>query len=123
MMKYFICIVIGMFLATLIIDFSPLELDLYDAGVLRNPDSEEVDWLLDNSDVDKNRYVLGSYVCYNYALDMINFSEYYGIRCYMVILYSRNVSHAVIGYHTLDKGILFVEPQDDLIIDINDYFL
>lgn len=99
--------------------------DGYDEGMeaglghgytLRDPTYEEAISFLRKDKTDKNEYVqdtYGVYVCSHFARDACNNAEAQGFRCAFVDLRYREGGHSIIAFDTIDKGLLFFEPQFD----------
>ena len=81
---------------------------------LRDPTYHEVKQFLAQDRTDANQYVEGEYVCSDFAADVNSNAEAQGLRCALVeIKYPEGSGHAVVAFQTLDKGLVFVEPQYD----------
>ncbi len=94
----------------------------YDEGVeaglghgyaLRDPTYKEAVTFLRKDRTDRNRYVDDSYVCSHFSRDVGNNAEEEGWRCAFVELRLSEGGHAIIAFNTIDKGLLFFEPQFD----------
>ncbi len=80
---------------------------------LRNPTYIELKEFLAADDTNNNAYVSGEYVCYDFVAELNNNAEAAGIRAAYVRIRSRNWAHALVAFETLDRGIIFIEPQSD----------
>lgn len=78
-----------------------------------NPAYAEVIEFLANDKTDSRDYVKGEYVCSHFAADVNNAAESQGIRCALVLLRFPEQSHALIGFDTVDKGMVYFEAQTD----------
>jgi len=62
---------------------------------------------------DNNEYVEGSYVCSHFTRDVCNNAEEAGIRCASVDLRYPDGGHTIIAFNTVDRGLVYFEPQTD----------
>jgi len=86
---------------------------------LRNPTYNEVLIFLLNDTTNENTYHDKDYNCVHFSTDVNNNAEEQGIRCAFVeIQFNYNYPHAIVAFNTTDKGIVFFEPQEDKIADI-----
>lgn len=83
---------------------------------LHDPTYNEVQDFIDEDTTDDNDYDRGEYVCVDYASDVNNNAEKEGIRCAFVSLRFIENAHALVAFQTVDKGLVYVEPQYDIII-------
>lgn len=96
--------------------------DGYDEGIevglghgytLRDPTYKQTILFLRRDKTDKNEYIEDSYVCSHFARDVCNNAEVQGFRCAFVDLRFPKGGHSIIAFDTIDKGLLFFEPQFD----------
>jgi hypothetical protein len=81
---------------------------------LRDPTYDEVRQFLAQDRTDANKYVEGEYVCSDFAADVNTSAEAQGLRCALVeIKYPEGSGHAVVAFQTVDRGLVFIEPQYD----------
>jgi len=81
---------------------------------LRNPTYSEMNEFLKEDATDKNAYIEGSYTCTDYAADLNNNAAQAGYNAaYAYIEYPDGTGHAIAAFQTVDKGLLFIEPQYD----------
>lgn len=59
-----------------------------------------------------------NYTCLNFAAEFKNNAFEHGYRCGFVEIEFREGGHAIVCFNTLDKGLIFVEPQHDDIITL-----
>lgn len=85
-------------------------------AVVENTAATDVAWqqlvnFLKADPTDRNQYVVGQYVCSNFAEDVHNHAEAVGIRCSIVGLNfaDSNVGHALVAFNTTDKGLVFID--------------
>ena len=81
---------------------------------LRNPTYHEIKQFLAQDRTDANKYVEGEYVCSDFAADVNNNAEGQGLRCALVeTKYPEGRGHALVAFQTVDRGLVFIEPQYD----------
>ena len=80
---------------------------------LRDPTYREVITFLRKDETDENKYEEDTYICSHFARDVCNNAEASGLRCAIVLLRYPGGGHSLIAFDTIDKGLLFFEPQFD----------
>jgi hypothetical protein len=80
---------------------------------LRDPTYAEVVAFLSADTTDQNIYVEDSYVCSHFARDVCNNAEAAGWRCAFVLLDFQGAGHSIIAFNTIDRGLVYFEPQFD----------
>lgn len=80
---------------------------------LRNPTYQELREFLAGDQTDSNPYIKGDYVCFDFAAELNNNAEASGIRAAYVRISFREWAHAVAAFETVDRGLIFIEPQTD----------
>ncbi len=84
------------------------------AYTLRDPTYNEAKQFLARDRTDANKYVEGEYVCSDFAGNVNNNAETEGFRCALVeVKYPGGTGHALVGFRTVDRGLIFIEPQYD----------
>jgi hypothetical protein len=87
--------------------------------VLHDPTYREVFQFLYNDTTNNNPYVMPTYVCRHFAMDVVNNAFANSIRCaYVWVGFENFTSHAVIAFNTIDMGLVYVEPQTDSVIEL-----
>ena len=81
--------------------------------VYNDPSYIQMMRFLNDDQTDKRTYDENYYNCYNFATDTANNAKKQNIRCGVVYIIYRSGAHAIIAFDTLDKGLLFYEPQSD----------
>jgi hypothetical protein len=71
---------------------------------------------LANDPVDSYRFEENRYECRHFATDLNNNAELAGLRCGFALLCYEKGQHALNAFETIDKGIIYVEPQTDEIV-------
>jgi len=86
---------------------------------LRDPTYSEVQQFVAADKTDSSPYIIGSYTCANFAADFRSNALRAGYECGVVFLYFHdNTRHAINGFNSTDKGLVFVEPQSDVFVDV-----
>ncbi|MBA7465606.1 hypothetical protein ES707_00776 [subsurface metagenome] len=80
---------------------------------LYNPTYKEMREFLARDETDSNPFVIGEYVCSDFAAQLNNNAEANGIRVAYVRIRSKEWGHAVVAFETVDRGLIFIEPQSD----------
>jgi len=81
---------------------------------LRDPTYSEMSRFLREDDTDKNVYIEGTYTCTDYSADLNNNAAEAGYNAaYTYIEYPDGTGHAIVAFQTVDKGVIFIEPQYD----------
>jgi len=81
---------------------------------LRDPTYSEMNRFLGEDDTDKNEYIDGVYTCTDYAASLNNNATQLGYNAaYVYISYTDGTGHAIAAFQTVDKGLIFIEPQYD----------
>ncbi len=81
---------------------------------LRDPTYSEMKQFLREDATDNNEYIEGSYTCTDYSADLNNNAIQAGYNAaYAYIEYPDGTGHAIAAFQTVDKGLIFVEPQYD----------
>ncbi len=80
---------------------------------LSDPTHREMREFLARDKTDSKPYIKGEYVCNDFAAELDNNAEADGIRAAYVRIRSKGLWYAVVAFETLDRGIIFIEPQSD----------
>jgi len=81
---------------------------------VRNPTYSELMDFLKEDTTDDNEYVEGRYTCIDFVADLNKNAEAEGFRAaYVYIEYPGDRAHSVAAFETVDKGLVFIEPQFD----------
>jgi len=80
---------------------------------LYNPTYKEMREFLASDKTDSKPYIEGEYVCSDFAAQLNNNAEANGIRAAYVRIRSKNWWHAVVAFETVDRGLIFIDPQSD----------
>ena len=85
---------------------------------LKNPTFEEMRAFILKDTTSRKIFVLNKYECRHFATEVDNSAEATGWRCAFVLLCYKQGQHAVIAFDTIDRGLVFIEPQTDAAIDV-----
>jgi hypothetical protein len=85
---------------------------------MHNPTYGELLEFLARDETDKQDFVSGEYVCFDFAAELNNKAAVSGIRAAYVRIRSDEWAHAVVAFETPDRGVVFVEPQSDRDIEL-----
>jgi hypothetical protein len=80
---------------------------------VRDPSFLEMIRFIAQDKTNEHPYVENSYVCWQFSADVINNAFKAGYRCGFVYITLAEGSHSIVCFNTTDRGLLFVEPQDD----------
>ena len=78
-----------------------------------NPTFSELMAFLAADKTDSKPYIDGQYVCFDYAADVNNNADAARIQAAYVRLRSKDWGHAVVAFDTVDRGLVYIEPQSD----------
>jgi len=81
--------------------------------VLKDPTYAEAKAFLASDTTDAKPYVDDTYVCEDFAYDVVNHALQQKLRCAFVSIRYPVTAHAIIAFNTTDKGLVFFEPQSD----------
>ena len=80
---------------------------------LSNPTHKEMREFLAGDKTDSNLYITGEYNCFDFAAQLNNNAKANGIRAAYILIRSEKWRHAVVAFETVDRGLIFIEPQSD----------
>lgn len=86
------------------------------ATELKNPTFQELKDFILRDPISRNKFVLNEYECRHFATEVNNNAEVEGLRCAFVLLCFDRGQHAVIAFDTIDRGLVYIEPQTDAVI-------
>ena len=84
---------------------------------IRDPTYAEAIAFINSDKTDENEYT-SDYVCYDFTADFSSNSFQMGYRCGFVYIEFTDSAHAIACFNTTDNGLIYVEPQNDEIVDI-----
>ncbi len=80
---------------------------------LRDPTYRQALDFLERDKTDRGEYIEDTYVCSHFARDVCNNAEVEGLRCAYVGLIYPEGGHAIIALETIDRGLVYFDPQTD----------
>jgi hypothetical protein len=85
---------------------------------IRDPTYQEMLNFLATDQTNLNQADPNNYTCQNFAGDVINNAYKIGIRAGYVWLEFPQTAHGLICFQTVDKGLVYVEPQNDQVVSL-----
>jgi len=86
---------------------------------MKDPTYRQMMSFIEDDDTDNAKYIKGAYECVEFATDLCNRAEAKGIRCaYVSIRFPDGRGHAIVAFETIDKGLIYIEPQYDDLVEI-----
>ena len=80
---------------------------------LKDPTYKQAVKFLQEDETNKNEFLENSYICSHFARDVCNSAEGKGFRsAYVGLIYPKG-GHAIIAFNTIDKGLVYFDPQTD----------
>ena len=80
---------------------------------LRDPTYRQALDFLKKDKTDRGEYIEDTYVCSHFARDVCNNAGVEGLRCAYVGLIYPEGGHAIIALETIDRGLVYFDPQTD----------
>lgn len=74
--------------------------------------SEMLDFL-GRDKTDEKKYIEDVYMCYHFAAEVGRNADSEGIRSAYVHIDFQDGAHAIVAFDTVDRGLIFIEPQND----------
>jgi len=84
---------------------------------VRDPTFQEALRFIVSDQTDKNQYNQ-SYTCRGFADDFVNNALNEGHRCGHVKVGFLDTSHEIVCFNTSDRGLIFIEPQNDQFVTV-----
>lgn len=84
--------------------------------LLRNPSMLDVYEFIADDKTDENNYT-DEYECRHFAAELNKNAFVKGYLCYYVSLEFQEGAHSIVAFKTIDMGLIYVEPQNDDIIE------
>lgn len=86
---------------------------------IRDPSYKEALQFISSDQTDENRYAEEEYTCVNFAADFKNNAFEAEYRCGFVYIEFLESAHAIVCFNTTDRGLIYIEPQDDELVTLN----
>lgn len=77
------------------------------------PTFQQVKDFLLSDNTSRNTFVEYVYECRHFASDVNNNADKLGLKCAFVLLEYKTYQHALVAFETIDRGLIFIEPQTD----------
>lgn len=86
--------------------------DKYD---LHDPTYNEIVSFIAQDKTDEEEYIEDVFDCEQFSQQVNTNAENIGIRCAYVVIYfnGTDAGHGIVGFNTVDRGMVYVEPQSD----------
>jgi hypothetical protein len=90
---------------------------------IRDPTLQEALNFVSVDKTETRKYVMASgggyeYNCFNYCHDFLENAFGQGFKAGLVYVEFAEGAHAVVCFDTVDKGLIYVEPQNDVVVDL-----
>ncbi|MBN1692708.1 MAG: hypothetical protein JW845_04035 [Dehalococcoidales bacterium] len=86
--------------------------------VLENPTFQEMKDFILKDTTSRKTFILYTYECRHFATEVNNNAKAAGWQCGFALLCYTRGQHAVVAFDTVDRGLIFIEPQTDAAIDV-----
>jgi|WetSurMetagenome_2_1015567.scaffolds.fasta_scaffold498627_1 hypothetical protein len=108
-------------LQTVVADISPVSSDNLSANqtiILKNPTFAELKAFVLTDDTHRHQFIENVYECRHFATDMVNNAVDLGLNAGFVLICYNQGQHAVVAFNTIDRGLIYIEPQTNASIDV-----
>lgn len=85
---------------------------------LKNPTFAEMRAFLLKDTTSRKSFILNKYECRHFATEVDNNAQAAGWQCGFALLCYARGQHAVVAFNTTDRGLIFIEPQTDAVINV-----
>ena len=85
---------------------------------LENPTFQEMKDFILKDTTSRKTFILYTYECRHFATEVNNNAKAAGWQCGFALLCYTRGQHAVVVFDTVDRGLIFIEPQTDAAIDV-----
>jgi len=83
---------------------------------VRDPTYSEAMKFISKDRTDLNTYDQDEYNCFHFTATVKSNSFDAGYRCFLVYIRFPDSAHAIVAFNTTDRGVTFIEPQDDQVV-------
>jgi peptidoglycan hydrolase CwlO-like protein len=84
---------------------------------ISDPTYDEAIAFINLDKTDENEYT-PDYICYDFTADFDTNAFQMGYRCGFVYIEFSDSAHAIACFNTIDRGLIYIEPQNDEIVTI-----
>jgi hypothetical protein len=96
-----------------------LQTQLASTNILADPTYAAMQSFMNSDKTNQNTYNVNTYNCVNFSADVIANAVKQHIRCAFInIDFPGTTGHAIIAFNTTDKGMVYIEPQTDEIVNL-----
>jgi uncharacterized Zn-binding protein involved in type VI secretion len=95
-----------------------LQNQLSTGHILVDPTYASMQAFIASDKTDQNTYNASTYDCVNFSADVIANAAKQNIRCAFVNIDFPGSGHAIVVFNTTDKGMIYIEPQNDDIVNL-----
>ena len=85
---------------------------------IRDPSYQEMLTFVHTDKTNEHPYINGTYICWQFSADFINNAFNAGYRTGLVYIALAGGAHSIVAFNTTDRGLIFVEPQDDSVVTL-----
>ncbi len=85
---------------------------------IRDPTYSEMQSFISADQTDKNTYDSETYYCFHFCRDVLDNAFSQGLRGGFVYIEFESAAHGVVCFDTVDRGLVFVEPQTDEVVNV-----
>ena len=117
--RYLRNVVPAIVLTIILMDVAAMSPTVLAVAPSRSPTFQEAEQFIISDQTNANQYLEGRYVCTDFATDFSNNAVSTGYVCgYVIVYFPNGQCHAIDCFNTTDRGLIFVEPQTDSIIQL-----
>jgi len=84
---------------------------------IMDPTYDEAIAFINSDETDENEYT-PDYVCYDFTADFNSNAFQMRYRCGFVYIEFTDSAHAIVCFNTTDRGLIYIEPQNDEIVTL-----
>lgn len=85
---------------------------------IRDPTYQEALQFIASDQTEQNQYNEETYTCFEFVADFEANAFQVGYRVGFVFIEFVDGAHSIVAFDTVDKGLIFIEPQDDEIVTL-----
>jgi hypothetical protein len=85
---------------------------------IRDPTYAEVISFISGDNTDEQTYNFNSYNCFHFCRDFKTAAFNQGLKAGFVYVEFQDGAHSIVCFNTVDRGLVYVEPQSDSIVSL-----
>lgn len=85
---------------------------------VKDPTYAEALKFISEDKTNKMEYIKDEFVCHEFSYMFKNNAYQKGYRCFFVHVALAESDHMIVGFNTTDRRIVFIEPQNDCLVDL-----